>query len=78
MLRVALTTCLLALAAAAAAAATPDAVTPDGGRYYGPLKTFSENLVKETYPNTLIIRPGLIVGPLDPSDRFTYWPVRID
>src|SRR4051812_22704892 len=48
------------------------------GRYYGALKTFSENLVKETYPNALIIRPGLIVGPLDPSDRFTYWPVRID
>jgi len=38
MLRVALTTCFLALAAAAAAAATPDAVTPDGGRYSGPLK----------------------------------------
>jgi len=38
MLRAALTTCFLALAAAAAAAATPDAVTPDGGRYYGPLK----------------------------------------
>src|SRR4051794_40619955 len=48
------------------------------GRYYGALKTFSENLVKETYPNALIIRPGLIVGPLDPSDRFTYWPARID
>jgi 2'-hydroxyisoflavone reductase len=48
------------------------------GRYYGALKTFSENLVKETYPNSLIIRPGLIVGPLDPSDRFTYWPARID
>jgi 2'-hydroxyisoflavone reductase len=47
-------------------------------RYYGPLKTFSEGLVAETYPNHLIIRPGLIVGPLDPSDRFTYWPVRID
>ena len=25
-----------------------------------------------------IIRPGLIVGPLDPTDRFTYWPVRVD
>jgi 2'-hydroxyisoflavone reductase len=47
-------------------------------RYYGQLKAFSEKLVKETYPNALIIRPGLIVGPLDPSDRFTYWPVRID
>jgi 2'-hydroxyisoflavone reductase len=48
------------------------------GRLYGPLKKFSEDLVQQTYPNTLIIRPGLIVGPLDPSDRFTYWPVRID
>jgi len=27
---------------------------------------------------TLIIRPGLIVGPRDETDRFTYWPVRID
>ena len=27
---------------------------------------------------TLIIRPGLIVGPFDPTDRFTYWPVRVD
>jgi 2'-hydroxyisoflavone reductase len=58
-----------------------DPFTPDPaarGRYYGQLKAFSEKLVKETYPNSLIIRPGLIVGPLDPSDRFTYWPVRID
>lgn len=58
-----------------------DPYTPEPaarGRYYGQLKAFSEKLVKETYPNSLIIRPGLIVGPLDPSDRFTYWPVRID
>jgi 2'-hydroxyisoflavone reductase len=58
-----------------------DPYTPDPsarGRYYGQLKAFSEKLVRETYPNNLIIRPGLIVGPLDPSDRFTYWPVRID
>lgn len=48
------------------------------GRYYGALKTFSEKLVQEAYPRSLIIRPGLIVGPLDPSDRFTYWPARID
>ena len=26
---------------------------------------------------TLAVRPGLIVGPLDPTDRFTYWPVRV-
>ena len=48
------------------------------GRYYGQLKAYSEKYVRETYPDSLIIRPGLIVGPLDPSDRFTYWPVRID
>ena len=47
-------------------------------RHYGALKAYSEKLVRETYPDSLIIRPGLIVGPLDPSDRFTYWPVRID
>jgi 2'-hydroxyisoflavone reductase len=58
-----------------------DPFTPDPamrGRYYGPLKAYSEKFVRETYPDSLIIRPGLIVGPLDPSDRFTYWPVRID
>ena len=27
--------------------------------------------------DSLIIRPGLIVGPHDPTDRFTYWPVRV-
>jgi 2'-hydroxyisoflavone reductase len=48
------------------------------GRYYGQLKAYSEKFVRETYPDSLIIRPGLIVGPLDPTDRFTYWPVRID
>ncbi|HET6681995.1 MAG TPA: NAD-dependent epimerase/dehydratase family protein [Gemmatimonadaceae bacterium] len=58
-----------------------DPFTPDPaarGRYYGQLKAFCEGFVKETYPESLIIRPGLIVGPLDRSDRFTYWPVRID
>jgi 2'-hydroxyisoflavone reductase len=58
-----------------------DPFTPDPamrGRHYGALKAYSEKFVRETYPESLIIRPGLIVGPLDPSDRFTYWPVRID
>jgi len=54
-------------------------MTPTSSRAnYGALKTFCEQLVQKTYPSNLIIRPGLIVGPLDPSDRFTYWPVRID
>jgi 2'-hydroxyisoflavone reductase len=46
---------------------------------YGAYKTFAEQEVQKHYPGiSLIVRPGLIVGPLDPSDRFTYWPVRID
>jgi 2'-hydroxyisoflavone reductase len=44
---------------------------------YGPLKSHCEDVVLEIYgPRSLIIRPGLIVGPHDPTDRFTYWPVR--
>ena len=46
---------------------------------YGPLKALSEKEVQKWFPhNSLIIRPGLIVGPGDESDRFTYWPARID
>ena len=48
-------------------------------QYYGALKTESEAEVHRQYPDAFtIIRPGLIVGPLDPTDRFTYWPYRID
>ena len=51
----------------------------DRGRYYGPLKAYSEKEVEKHYSGlNTIIRPGLIVGPLDRSDRFTYWPYRID
>src|SRR5262249_36344594 len=51
----------------------------DAGKHYGELKARSELEVQQTYPDHFtIIRPGLIVGPLDPTDRFTYWPVRID
>ena len=49
------------------------------GSYYGPLKAYSEKEVQRRYAGmSTIIRPGLIVGPLDRSDRFTYWPYRID
>ena len=46
-------------------------------RLYGPLKVLSEAEAEKWFPGkTLIIRPGLIVGPGDETDRFTYWPVR--
>jgi len=45
---------------------------------YGPRKAVCENIVQETYgERALIVRPGLIVGPHDATDRFTYWPVRV-
>ena len=48
------------------------------GEAYGPLKALCEKTIREVYGNgALIIRPGLIVGPYDPTDRFTYWPVRV-
>ncbi|HEX6188239.1 MAG TPA: NAD-dependent epimerase/dehydratase family protein [Pyrinomonadaceae bacterium] len=46
---------------------------------YGPLKALSEAEAEKQFPGkALIVRPGLIVGPGDESDRFTYWPVRVE
>src|SRR5262249_50471289 len=48
------------------------------GATYGPLKRDCEIVVEELFGDrALAVRPGLIVGPYDPSDRFTYWPHRI-
>jgi 2'-hydroxyisoflavone reductase len=48
-------------------------------KLYGPLKALSEQEAEKWFPGkALIVRPGLIVGPGDQTDRFTYWPVRID
>lgn len=48
------------------------------GETYGALKVLSEQAAEQAFAGrALIIRPGLIVGPHDPSDRFTYWPVRV-
>ncbi len=45
---------------------------------YGPLKALCEQAVTEAFPGPVLhVRPGLIVGPHDPSDRFTYWPERV-
>src|SRR6266542_3549486 len=48
------------------------------GDTYGPLKALCERAAQEVFPGrALIIRPGLIVGPHDSTDRFTYWVQRI-
>lgn len=48
------------------------------GKYYGPLKALSEGEAQKAFPGrATILRPGLIVGPGDLSDRFTYWPARL-
>jgi 2'-hydroxyisoflavone reductase len=58
---------------------TRDTVIASKFALYGPLKALSEKEVEKWFPGkALIIRPGLIVGPGDQTDRFTYWPVRID
>jgi len=47
--------------------------------WYGAQKAACERVVVSTYrERALVLRPGLIAGPHDPTDRFTYWPVRFD
>jgi 2'-hydroxyisoflavone reductase len=48
------------------------------GATYGPLKALCEAAATAVYgpDHTTILRPGLIVGPDDNTDRFTYWPAR--
>ncbi|KIL52172.1 NAD-dependent epimerase/dehydratase family protein [Jeotgalibacillus soli] len=48
------------------------------GETYGPLKSQCEEIVRSRFrEQSLVIRPGLIVGPYDHTDRFTYWVYRI-
>lgn len=55
----------------------PDADKVTGANY-GALKALCEEAAEKEMPGkTLVIRPGLIIGPGDTSDRFTYWPVRV-
>ena len=57
---------------------TPETTEEVTGGNYGPLKVLCENAAEAAFPGrTLQVRSGLIVGPHDPTDRFTYWPVRI-
>ena len=48
------------------------------GETYGPLKALCEQATETALPRrALSVRAGLIVGPHDPSGRFTYWPARL-
>ncbi len=48
------------------------------GDTYGGLKVLCEQAAEKAMPGrTTVVRPGLIVGPGDTTDRFTYWPVRV-
>ncbi|UZW59668.1 SDR family oxidoreductase [Lysobacter enzymogenes] len=54
-------------------------VTEVTGETYGGLKALCEKAAEAELPGrTTVVRPGLIVGPGDNSDRFTYWPARAD
>jgi 2'-hydroxyisoflavone reductase len=47
-------------------------------RYYGELKAACERMVVEVFgERSLVVRPGLVVGPHDPTNRFTYWVTRV-
>jgi len=61
-----------------AMAETQETLRAHMAELYGPLKAVSEREVQKLFPGkTTIVRPGLIAGPGDESDRFTYWPVRL-
>lgn len=63
-------------------AKVPDENVKDMGKnyeLYGGLKAACERLAEQAFPGHCTnVRPGFIVGPEDPTDRFTYWPVRYD
>ncbi len=50
-------------------------VTPEN---YGALKVLCERAAKRFEGGVTIVRPGLVAGPGDTTDRFTYWPVKFD
>jgi 2'-hydroxyisoflavone reductase len=55
-----------------------ESVEEVNGETYGGLKVLCERVATDIFADrALIIRPGLIVGPHDPTHRFTYWPVRV-
>ncbi|MBV1861045.1 MAG: epimerase [Nannocystaceae bacterium] len=58
--------------------AMPDPYSEEMPTHYGALKAGCERAAEAAMPGrATVIRPGLIVGPGDPTDRFTYWPTRV-
>lgn len=45
---------------------------------YGAMKVACERIVADGASGAVVVRPGLLVGPGDPSGRYTYWPERLD
>jgi len=61
-----------------AVAQLEDPANEDVLEHYGALKAACETVIDEVYGDRgANVRAGLIVGPYDPTDRFTYWPRRI-
>ncbi len=55
-----------------------DPATEDVGAHYGGLKALCEEVVTGCFgERALVVRSGLIVGPHDPTGRFTYWALRL-
>jgi 2'-hydroxyisoflavone reductase len=66
------------LTEASALAELSEPSSEDVQRYYGELKAACEREVEGGFGSrSLIVRPGLIVGPHDPTERFTYWVRRL-
>lgn len=55
-----------------------DVDAPYNAQAYGANKRAAELEAAKHFKNVTVVRPGLIVGPGDNSDRFTYWPPRIE
>jgi 2'-hydroxyisoflavone reductase len=59
-------------------AALADPTSEDVKAHYGALKALCEQAAEAAMPGRVAaIRPGLIIGPGDPSGRFTHWPTRL-
>ncbi len=63
---------------AAVSALAPGDETDESPETYGARKAACERIVEDAFAEaSLVVRPGLIVGPWDPTGRFTYWPHRV-